>query len=153
MPAQKLIPVLWISAILLLASACSIDDDERTADTGQQATSTPVDDPADEPATAEQATSTQAETTPTPGQDDHASEPAATPSNTPSTDGDGGDADTADESDPAPTAMSEGAEDQTDEPESPAPELGSIDEWHNSEPMTLADLRGSTVLLVFWADF
>jgi hypothetical protein len=39
------------------------------------------------------------------------------------------------------------------QPADPAPALGSIDSWHNSEPLTLDQLRGSPVLLVFWADF
>jgi hypothetical protein len=34
----------------------------------------------------------------------------------------------------------------------PAPELGAL-EWHNSPPLRLADLRGRTVLLVFWSDY
>lgn len=34
-----------------------------------------------------------------------------------------------------------------------APALGSIDEWHNSEPLSLDQLVGQPVLLVFWADF
>jgi hypothetical protein len=34
----------------------------------------------------------------------------------------------------------------------PAPELVEISEWLNSEPLTLARLRGSPVLLVFWRD-
>lgn len=33
-----------------------------------------------------------------------------------------------------------------------APEIGSISEWHNSPPLSLAALRGRTVLLVFWED-
>jgi hypothetical protein len=33
-----------------------------------------------------------------------------------------------------------------------APEFASIDAWHNSEPLTLAGLRGSTVLIVFFSD-
>lgn len=55
-----------------------------------------------------------------------------------------------------PTAADEPvAESPAPEPEAVelAPEFGSIDSWHNSEPVTLADLRGSPVLLVFWADF
>lgn len=57
---------------------------------------------------------------------------------------------------PEPTATSESATDTPAPeaaPENPAPELGSIDSWHNSEPLTLAELRGSPVLLVFWADY
>jgi hypothetical protein len=33
-----------------------------------------------------------------------------------------------------------------------APELASIDDWLNSEPLTLEELRGQAVLLVFWSD-
>ena len=33
-----------------------------------------------------------------------------------------------------------------------APEFASIDGWYNSDPLTLAELRGSPVLLVFWSD-
>lgn len=32
-----------------------------------------------------------------------------------------------------------------------APELVGLGEWVNSEPLTLAQLRGEPVLLVFWA--
>ena len=32
-----------------------------------------------------------------------------------------------------------------------APELQGLGEWVNSEPLTLAQLRGDPVLLVFWA--
>jgi hypothetical protein len=33
-----------------------------------------------------------------------------------------------------------------------APELEGISDWYNTEPLTLADLRGRAVLLVFWSD-
>jgi hypothetical protein len=33
-----------------------------------------------------------------------------------------------------------------------APELTEISEWLNTEPLTLAGLRGNPVLLVFWRD-
>lgn len=52
-----------------------------------------------------------------------------------------------------PTATAEPALEQESDPADPAPEFGSIDSWHNTEPLTLAGLRGSPVLLVFWADF
>lgn len=60
--------------------------------------------------------------------------------------------------DPDATATSEtpAAETQEDEPaeaENLAPEFGTIDNWYNGGPTTLADLRGTPVLLVFWADF
>jgi hypothetical protein len=65
--------------------------------------------------------------------------------------------------DPTPTSESssgsteateaEQAEPEQSEPAGLAPALGSIDSWHNSEPLTLDQLRGSPVLLVFWADF
>lgn len=34
----------------------------------------------------------------------------------------------------------------------PAPELAEMDGWYNSEPLTLAALRGNPVLIVFWRD-
>jgi hypothetical protein len=34
-----------------------------------------------------------------------------------------------------------------------APEIGTIDNWYNGGATTLAELRGSPVLLVFWADY
>ncbi len=34
-----------------------------------------------------------------------------------------------------------------------APEIGTIDNWYNGDATTLAELRGSPVLLVFWADY
>lgn len=33
-----------------------------------------------------------------------------------------------------------------------APEMVSIEGWHNSVPLTLAGMQGSTVLLVFFSD-
>ncbi len=54
---------------------------------------------------------------------------------------------------PEPAGPTEAMSDEEAEPADPAPEFGSIDSWHNSEPLTLAGLRGSPVLLVFWADF
>lgn len=33
-----------------------------------------------------------------------------------------------------------------------APELASIEGWFNTEPLTLASLRGQTVLVVFFSD-
>lgn len=41
----------------------------------------------------------------------------------------------------------------TGEPEDPAPELHAGGTWYNSEPLTLAELRGEPVLLVFWATY
>ena len=32
----------------------------------------------------------------------------------------------------------------------PAPELEGIDEWINSRPMSLSDLKGKVVVLHFW---
>jgi hypothetical protein len=56
--------------------------------------------------------------------------------------------------DPEPEPATEPpAEQPIAEPADPAPALGSIDSWHNSEPLALDQLRGSPVLLVFWADF
>ncbi|HUG14536.1 MAG TPA: hypothetical protein VMM78_05895 [Thermomicrobiales bacterium] len=34
----------------------------------------------------------------------------------------------------------------------PAPELIAIEGWHNTEALTLAGLRGKTVLIVFFSD-
>jgi hypothetical protein len=34
-----------------------------------------------------------------------------------------------------------------------APELVGLEEWINSEPLTLAQLRGEPVLIVFWASW
>ncbi len=59
------------------------------------------------------------------------------------------------QSEPSPTmeSASEPTSEAFPEPENPAPALGSIDSWHNSPPLILAELRGSPVLLVFWADY
>lgn len=59
---------------------------------------------------------------------------------------------------PEPTATPEPAageesQDEAAEPEDLAPEFGSIDNWYNGDPTTLAALRGTPVLLVFWADY
>ncbi|CAN5607801.1 hypothetical protein BH23CHL2_BH23CHL2_08500 [soil metagenome] len=56
---------------------------------------------------------------------------------------------------PDPTVTQEPAEaaEPQAEPEDLAPELGSIDSWYNGGPTTLAALRGTPVLLVFWADY
>jgi hypothetical protein len=35
----------------------------------------------------------------------------------------------------------------------PAPELATIEQWYNTPPLTIAELRGSPILLVFWAWF
>lgn len=40
----------------------------------------------------------------------------------------------------------------TDAAVDPAPELVEIANWYNTNPLTLAQLRGSPVLLVFWSD-
>jgi hypothetical protein len=32
----------------------------------------------------------------------------------------------------------------------PAPDLGNL-QWHNAAPLSLGELRGKTVLLVFWS--
>jgi len=32
----------------------------------------------------------------------------------------------------------------------PAPELRGIDEWINSKPTSLADLKGNVIVLHFW---
>jgi hypothetical protein len=34
-----------------------------------------------------------------------------------------------------------------------APDLESADAWYNTEPLTLEELRGHPVLLVFWATY
>jgi hypothetical protein len=34
-----------------------------------------------------------------------------------------------------------------------APELVGLEDWINSEPLTLAQLRGEPVLIVFWASW
>ncbi len=34
-----------------------------------------------------------------------------------------------------------------------APEIGTIDNWYNGSATSLSELRGSPVLLVFWADY
>lgn len=54
---------------------------------------------------------------------------------------------------PEPTAPTEPTPQAEAEPADLAPQLGTIDSWHNAEPLTLAELHGSPVLLVFWADF
>lgn len=33
-----------------------------------------------------------------------------------------------------------------------APEFASIENWINTEPLTLESLRGNPVLIVFWSD-
>ncbi|MDQ3549040.1 MAG: hypothetical protein M3439_09495 [Chloroflexota bacterium] len=33
-----------------------------------------------------------------------------------------------------------------------APEITGISNWYNTAPLTLAELRGSPVLVVFWSD-
>jgi hypothetical protein len=39
------------------------------------------------------------------------------------------------------------------EPDNPAPELASTGTWYNTEPLSLNELRGNPVLLVFWATY
>ena len=50
----------------------------------------------------------------------------------------------------APTESSDGAQAVAVDL---APEIGTIDNWYNGGATSLAELRGSPVLLVFWADY
>jgi hypothetical protein len=58
--------------------------------------------------------------------------------------------------DPSPTAGTSSGSATTEAPSEStvdlAPEFASMDGWHNTAPLTLAALRGSPVLLVFWSD-
>jgi hypothetical protein len=69
--------------------------------------------------------------------------------------GDGDDDNEGDE--PSTTEPANAAAATTDQPAAVevdfAPEIGSIDNWYNGGPTSLTDLRGSPVLLVFWADY
>ena len=69
--------------------------------------------------------------------------------------------DIAVEPDPTPTVTSDDAVDDpeptpTPEPEEPAedfdlaPELAGLTDWRNTDPVSLEDLRGEPVVLVFW---
>ena len=46
--------------------------------------------------------------------------------------------------------LSPAAAEQPVEMRMPAPELKGIDEWINSKPLTLKDLKGKVVALHFW---
>ena len=133
----------------LVATACGSDEsaaepvDSSGQIVAQQATSTPILPATVEPAT-EAPPANQAETQAT---DEPTSEPdvPVTATDIPVV-----------PSEPAPEPTVEPTptpEPPPAEPDNPAPALGSIDSWHNSPPVTLAELRGSPVLLVFWADY
>lgn len=50
-------------------------------------------------------------------------------------------------------APSEAGQDTTQAaPSDLAPELTGIANWYNTAPLTLAELQGEAVLLVFWSD-
>ena len=119
--------------MVMLLAACG--DDESPETTLDEVSNTPVGDvataptattPLDAPST--EPTMTQPADTATMETGSAATAPAgATPAAEPADD------------DPLP------------EPDNPAPELTTAGEWYNSEPLTLAELRGNPVLLVFWA--
>jgi hypothetical protein len=70
----------------------------------------------------------------------------------------GGDDDAASEAPQQPAAGETAASDSVAQDSGAvqvdlAPEIGSIDNWYNGAGTSLAELRGSPVLLVFWADY
>ncbi|MEZ4569810.1 MAG: hypothetical protein R2849_05675 [Thermomicrobiales bacterium] len=131
----RLFPALFVLTLAL--AACGTDgsnDDSDSNQIGAQPTAT-IETPSSVPTAADSSVDEQP-----------ASDPGDAPAPTVNSEP------TAEESAaavPDPTATPV----PVDEPEDPAPGLGSIDSWHNSPPLTLAELRGSPVLLVFWADF
>lgn len=50
-----------------------------------------------------------------------------------------------------PPANEETNDDPLPEPDNPAPEIITAGDWYNSVPLSLAEMRGEPVLLVFWA--
>lgn len=116
---------LVIAAVLITLAACGGDEpagDEPSSDTASDTTGARTE-------------------TPEPGPTAKA-EPTATPEDTPKP--------TA-EPDPTatPTVESEPASEPAENVDL-APELAGLTEWRNTDPLTLEDLRGEPVVLVFW---
>ncbi len=117
-----MIIVSMLAALFVLLAACGGDDAAEDIATEPEPTATEV--PADEP-------------TPEP-------EPTVA-----ATDDDVAD-DAPTEPDPTPTAQ---PEEPTPEPAPAvdlAPELAGLTDWRNGDPVSLEDLRGEPVVLVFW---
>lgn len=124
---RSVLIVSMLAALFVLLAACGGDDSEDAASDPDPTPTEAVaqDEPTAEPAPTEEPADDAPDPTPT--------EEIAEP-----------------EPDPTPT---EEPEEPTPEPAPDvdlAPELAGLTEWSNGEPVTLEDMRGEPVVLVFW---
>jgi hypothetical protein len=122
-----------MSSVLLVLAACG-SDDASDDDAGIAAEPTATEQVAETP-------TPQPDPTETPAADDtsEADDAAATPTAPP---------------EPTPTPEPDESIDDGDTEPTPdvdfAPELAGLTDWRNADPVTLEDLRGEPVILVFW---
>lgn len=124
---RSVLIVSMVTALFVLLAACGGDDTEDVASDADPAPTEAVaqDEPTAEPAPTEEP----ADDAPAPTPTEEIAEP---------------------EPDPTPT---EEPDEPTPEPAPDvdlAPELAGLTDWSNGEPVTLEDLRGEPVVLVFW---
>jgi outer membrane biosynthesis protein TonB len=137
-PPSWTIRLLAMGVMILLIAACG--DDAAEPDSAVD-TATPT--PAAEAATSPEPSPTvEPEQTPTPTEQP-APEPTATPTEPAEEPKATEEAEPSPE--PSPTPEPQPAEDVD-----LAPEIAALTGWLNGEPVTLEDLRGQPVILVFW---
>ena len=146
-------PLALLLALSLLLTACGESGDDTDADSNQagaQPTATTMIDPTapEEALDADPDEEPVNPATPEAPDDAEPVEPPSEPDATASPELPAA-TEPADPESPA----GEEPQEQPAEPENPAPEIGTIDAWYNGGATSLAELRGSPVLLVFWADY
>lgn len=125
-PAQSLRPLVIASlfaALMLVLAACGGDDDAEDIATDPEPT--PTEELIDEP-------------TPTPEPTVAMSDDEAMADETPA------------EPEPSPTEVAEEPTPTPAEDVDLAPEFAGLTDWRNGDPVSLEELRGEPVVLVFW---
>jgi outer membrane biosynthesis protein TonB len=135
-PRSRWIRLLALCGLVLLVAACGDDATEPDA-VGSTTSPTPTTEAATSP---EASPTTEPEPTP-PGQ------PSPAPTPTPA--GAEEEPEATEEADPSPEP-SPTTEPQPADDVDLAPEIAALTGWLNGEPVTLSDLRGQPVILVFW---
>ena len=116
-------PLVAFLAFAVVLAACGGDDADDDTDIATEPESTPTEIPVEAEATPEP-------TVPVATGDDATVAPTQEPEPT---------------TEPTPEPTPEPAEDVE-----LAPELAGLTDWRNQDPVTLEDLRGQPVVLVFW---